>query len=39
MMSTLIVNCQWDDEMARERPGHPDGGGEDWPPALICLRK
>src|SRR6218665_134868 len=23
MMSTLIVHCRWDDEMARERTGHP----------------
>jgi len=23
MMSTLIIHCQWEDEMMRERTGHP----------------
>src|SRR6218665_1535426 len=28
MMSTLTVHCQWEDEMVRERTGHPSSYAE-----------
>ena len=28
MMSTLTVHCQWEDEMVRERTGHPPSCAE-----------
>jgi len=37
MMGTLTIHCQWEDEMARERTGHPPSYAEDKkmkPPTL-----
>jgi len=37
MMSTLNVHCQWEDEMVRERTGHPPSYAETKKIKLLIL--